>query len=379
MPLLPAPLTTDSSAPDAAALAVAFDAFSQVSRQLEESYGKLAQRLSALLEALPGAVLLLDGDERVQEANAAAAGLLGDALIGTTWPSLRDPEFLPAPGSKGGQDDLMLRDGRRVSLAQKSLQPGPGRVLLLTDITEKRKIEELLARHRRIAAMGEMAAALAHQIRTPLAAGLLYATNARRAGLSAEQRDGLLGKAINCLHDLEHLIGDMLQFARGATLDGNRFTLDDLLDTAEVSLRPILAAGQTLNVTRPSREVMLCGNRETLAGALMNLATNALNAAGGAAQVRIVARTTGIQAEIAVIDNGPGIPDELRGRIFDPFFTSRPEGTGLGLAVARSIAHAHHGEVTLVDGEAGRTTFSLRIPTAAPEAGIRSHDRNAAA
>ena len=116
------------------------------------------------------------------------------------------------------QGDLELRDGRRVNLAQKPLQPGPGRVLLLTDVTEKRKIEDLLARHRRLAAMGEMAAALAHQIRTPLAAALLYATNARRRELAAEQRDALLGKSIGCLHDLERLIGDMLQFARGATL-----------------------------------------------------------------------------------------------------------------------------------------------------------------
>ena len=310
----------------------------------------------------------------MQEANAAASALLGEAVIGASWASLRDRAFSKA---NDGQGDLTLRDGRRVNLAQKSLQPG--RLLLLTDITEKRKIEDLLARHRRLAAMGEMAAALAHQIRTPLAAALLYATNARRSELPAEQRDSLLGKAINCLHDLERLIGDMLQFARGATLAGNRFSLDDLLDSVENSLRPILSAGQTLTVTRPLHEFALSGNRETLAGALLNLATNAINAAGSAAQVKLVARAAGMQAEIAVIDNGPGVPDALRARIFDPFFTSRPDGTGLGLSVARSIARAHHGDVTLVDGSAGHTTFSLRIPAAALEAGQHDQERTAAA
>ncbi len=240
-----------------AALAAAFAQFNETSRQLAQSYrtlereaarlrsalraanrrhaaesqrnADLAQRLSALVEALPGGVLLLDGADQVRAANATAIELLGEPVHGANWRQLRQHAFAAAGGDQG---DLALHDGRRISLAQKPLQPGPGRVLLLTDITDKRRIDDLLSRHRRLAAMGEMAAALAHQIRTPLAAGLLYATNARRAELPAGQRDGLLAKSIGCLHDLERLIADMLQFARGATLAENRFTLNDLLDNA---------------------------------------------------------------------------------------------------------------------------------------------------
>jgi two-component system sensor histidine kinase FlrB len=124
---------------------------------------------------------------------------------------------------------------------------------------------------------------------------------------------------------------------------------------------------------------MLTGNRETLASALINLVTNALNIAGTAARVHVVARDAGLQAEVIVVDDGPGIAPELRERVFDPFFTSRPEGTGLGLSVARSIARAHGGDVTLVDGAAGSTTFALRVPVTTPEPLRRPQHRNVAA
>ena len=397
----PAP---EQAAAMAVTLAAAFARFSETSRELTESYqaleqeaarlrralrtarqqratesrrhAGLARRFSALLEALPGGVLLLDADDSVLEANAAALGMLGEPVLGENWNQLRERTFTASTGDPG---DLQLRNGRRLTLAQKSFQPGPGRVLLLTDITEKRQVEDLLSRHRRLAAMGEMAAALAHQIRTPLAAGLLYATSARRPELPAADRDSLLGKSISCLHDLERLIADMLQFARGATLAENRFALGELLDCVENALRAILLPGQQLSFSRPARDVTLAGNRETLASALLNLATNALNAAGASAQVRIRASARGLQAEITITDNGPGIDSALQERIFEPFFTSRAEGTGLGLSVARSIARAHRGDITLLDPTPGRTTFSLRLPIAAAAARLARPQRNAAA
>lgn len=231
-------------------------------------------------------------------------------------------------------------------------------------IADARKLEGLVERHRRLAALGEMAAALAHQIRTPLAAALLYATNASRPELAPSQRDGLLVKAVACLHDLEHLVGDMLQFARGASLAENRFALNELLDSVETTLRPIVAPGQTLAVVRIESDTALLGNREALAGALLNLATNALTAGGAAAQVAITAAPAGLEVDVRVTDNGPGIEPALVEKIFEPFFTSRPDGTGLGLAVARSVARSHGGELTLADTSAGRTTFALRLPTA---------------
>jgi two-component system sensor histidine kinase FlrB len=387
----------------AAALAQAFAAFSETASQLEDSWqaldresvrlrrelrearrnhaaqsrhhADLVRRLSALLEALPAGVLLVGADGIVQQANSAAALLLGEPVTGVSWSALRERAL--AAGSNGDAD-LCLRDGRRVQLSQKPLEPGSGRALLLTDVTEKRKIEDLLSRHRRLASLGEMAAALAHQIRTPLTAGLLYATNASRRELPQQQRDDLLARSISCLHDLERLISDMLRFARGAAASEQRFALDELLDSVETALGGILQPGQAVQVTRPASGVFLAGNRETLAGALLNLATNALQAAGPSAAVRIIAHASSLQAEISIVDNGPGIDEDLARRIFDPFFTSRPDGTGLGLSVARSIARAHQGEVALLSGTPGATTFVLRLPVAGREPSAGEEQRNVA-
>jgi two-component system sensor histidine kinase FlrB len=377
-------------------LLAAFTAFTQASQTLATSYRALEQevarlrralrsadrqraaeadRLTALLEALPGGVVLLDDAGLITHANAAATRLLGQALTGCAWPTVRARAFATPDGGAGA---LELANGHRVALTQQPLHPGPGRVLLLSDVTEARRIDDLLARHRRLATMGEMAANLAHQIRTPLAAALLYAGNAARTELPAPQRDAQLGKAVGCLQDLERLIADMLQFARGATLAEQRFELVTLIDGLETALRPLLLPGQALEIDPAPADCRLAGNREALASALVNLGSNALHAAGPTAQVRIGCQVRRLQVEIRVSDNGPGVAEALRERIFEPFFTSRADGTGLGLAVARSIARAHQGDVLLVDGRAGQTAFALRLPLAAAAALDDSQDRTAA-
>ena len=319
---------------------------------------ELARRLTALLEALPGGVIMLDDSGVVRAINAAATDLLGDPLQDIEWQSVCHRAF---NGMASEQGDLTLMDGRRISLAHKAMTPEPGRVLLLTDVTENRKFQELLDRHRRLVAMGEMAAALAHQIRTPLSAALLYTSNASRPELTAEHRGNLLDKATSCLTDLEQLISDMLQFARGASFSDSSFSVDELLSAVERSLRPVLRSDQFLEITSPGSHIELNGNCEALVGAVLNLANNGLQSAGENARVSISVCMAGTSVEIRVTDNGPGIEPGQAEKIFDPFYTSRPNGTGLGLAVVKSVAKSHGGDVVLEAAGVPGATFVLRI------------------
>jgi len=326
----------------------------QESRNAEQ-----ARQLSALLEALPGGVIMLDANGVVRAINSAASDFLGDPLQDIEWHLVCHRAF---DGETSEQGDLTLVDGRHISLAQKDMTPEPGRVLLLTDVTENRKFQQLLDRHRRLAAMGEMAAALAHQIRTPLSAALLYTSNASRPELSGECRSDLLNKATNCLTDLEQLISDMLQFSRGASQSESSFSVDELLAAVDRSLRPILRENQTLEIAGPDSQIELNGNREALVGAILNLANNALQSAGDSARVIISVRVAGLDVQIRVADNGPGISPDQAGQIFDPFYTSRPDGTGLGLAVVQSVARSHGGDVILEEAGIPGATFVLQIP-----------------
>lgn len=241
-----------------------------------------------------------------------------------------------------------------------------------------RQLDSVLSRHERLAALGEMAATLAHQIRTPLSSALLYASNAANAALTPVRRDELLGRAIGCLNDLEQLVGDMLGFARGATASNAPVALSDIALAVTNASHALVGPGQQLNVVEPPKNAVVCGSREALVGAVLNLITNALQASGTSASVRFDTLVTGTSAELRVTDNGPGVSPALRQRIFEPFFTTRPEGTGLGLAVVRSVAEAHGGEIR-VDGADGSNPerrgacFVLRLPLAAGIGHLREH------
>ncbi|HQU15089.1 MAG: hypothetical protein B7Z66_05325 [Chromatiales bacterium 21-64-14] len=325
---------------------------------------RLADRLARLLEALPGAVIVLDGSGRVQECNPAARELLETPLVGEPWPELARRTFVPQPGSG---HELRLRDGRQVTVSVRPLAAEPGQILLLQDVTEHRALEEQLSRHQRLSAMGEMAASLAHQIRTPLASALLYASNlARGAALGEAERGRFAERIVARLKHLERMVNDMLQFARGGHFGIEEISVDGLLAAVQQHLEPQLqAAGARLALENATRCACLHGSRDALIGALHNLATNALQATPHQARLRLVVRQESSGYLIFEFsDNGPGIPEEIRERIFEPFFTTRSDGTGLGLAVVHAVVRAHHGDLSVVTTPGQGATFLIRLPMA---------------
>lgn len=229
---------------------------------------------------------------------------------------------------------------------------------------ETQRLREQAERNARLAAMGEMAAGLAHQLRTPLAAALLYAGNLEMPQLSEATRITLARKTVERLKHLERLIQDMLLFARGEALGRETFPLADLLGELTQTFEPLARArGVAFTVVAPPEGVTLTGHRKALAGALINLLENALHAVSGCSSGRITVEvaidTTTIT--FSVSDNGPGMPPEVVARLFEPFFTTRSEGTGLGLAIARGVARAHGGGIDVASQPGCGSTFRLSI------------------
>lgn len=320
---------------------------------------RIASRLERLLALLPGGVLVLDGDDVVRECNAAAREMLGEPLEGESWSAVCARAMQRASVFGG---EVPLAGGRHVSLAQRSLGDEPGRIVLVTDVTEAHLVRELLERHGRLAAMGEMAARLAHQLRTPLATALLYASRLAAPTLPAEQREPLAARTVDRLRQLEQQVADMLAYARGGAGGRVPLSLDAVLEDAAQTLAGRLKAGGRLTLRTRAPGLTVRGNRDALAGAVANLVVNALEAAGAEAEVLVeTSQPAPGVARITVADNGPGVPESLRERIFEPFFTTRPAGTGLGLAVVRSVAHAHGGTVRLEPGAPG-ATFVIELP-----------------
>lgn len=319
---------------------------------------RLANRLQSLLDLLPGGVIVIDGQGVVREANPVAVELLGTPLEGQLWRDVIARSFAPR---RDDGHEISLRDGRRVSIATRSLGVEPGQLVLLTDLTETRRLQEQLARHERLSALGRMVASLAHQIRTPVSSALLYASHLEQGGLSEAQQRRFAGHVKDRLKALEHQVRDMLVFARG------NLPLEDRLAPAELLAALRAAAEVRLNGCAVRWQcdahvgALLC-NRDTLVGALLNLIENALQAATCTPRLKVHCFAREGQLRICVSDNGTGIDAATQARLGEPFFTTRATGTGLGLAVVKSVARAHSGSLHLRSRPGRGTCVTFELP-----------------
>jgi two-component system sensor histidine kinase FlrB len=362
-------------AASAAQLASAFELFNELSTQLSDTYRemeervgelnaelhsvaeqrlrelqekeRLAARLQSLLSLLPAGVMVLDPSGRIGEANPAAQELLGAPLTGQLWRDVIARAFAPQ-GDDG--HEISLRDGRRISIATRSLDGEPGQLLLLTDLTETRALQQNLARHQRLSEMGRMMSSLAHQIRTPLAAAMLYAGHLCDRQLSSDQIKKFSHKIQDRLQHLEQQVRDMLIFVRGDVKLTDTITTADLLESVHEAMEaPLASHAATCTIDNPYGDAGILCNRDVVVGALMNLVNNALQACpvskeNGGAALHIEVMCVGERIGFALIDNGPGFDAAVAARLNEPFYTTKAQGTGLGLAVVRAVAEAHHGE-----------------------------------
>lgn len=314
---------------------------------------RIASRLENLLQLLPGGVIVLNSQGQVTSCNAAAIELLGEPLEGQFWRDIIAQRF--APRSDDGHE-ISLKNGKRVSLATRSLNDEPGQIILLTDQTETRELQQHLSRHQRLSAMGKMVSSLAHQIRTPLSAAMLYTGQLENPQVQAEQVDRYANKIMSRLNNIERQVKDMLVFARGDAVLDETTSISALFEELQIAAEVLMRNGIAWQWQIECPEALLRCNRESLIGAMLNLIENALQAAGPSARLKIGAqRLSEQELRLYVQDNGPGISPELVGQIKEAFFTTRAQGTGLGLSVAQVVAKAHKGQF-FIESKARATT-----------------------
>ncbi|ETF08791.1 sensor histidine kinase [Pseudomonas glycinis] len=372
----------------------AFQLFNQMSSQLTDSYSllearvtelkgelavvsaqrmqelaekeRLANRLQNLLDLLPGGVIVIDGHGLVREANPAAIDLLGSPLEGELWRHVIARCF--APREDDGHE-ISLKNGRRLSISTRSLDAEPGQLVLLNDLTETRHLQDQLARHERLSSLGRMVASLAHQIRTPLSAALLYASHLTEQQLPVETQQRFAGRLKERLHELEHQVRDMLVFARGELPLTDRITPNALMQSLQAAA---LTHVQDLPIRWQcdSHAGELLCNRDTLVGALLNLIENAIQASAGEARLKVHCYTRGNTLRLCVSDSGSGIEPTVLARLGEPFFTTKVTGTGLGLTVVKAVARAHQGELTLRSRVGRGTCAQVSLPLFSAAQGV---------
>ncbi|MDE1463536.1 sensor histidine kinase [Spartinivicinus poritis] len=343
----------------------------QYQREIAEKV-RLSQRLESLLHILPAGVVVIDAQGIVVECNQTAVDLLGEPLLGEVWRNIITRCF--APRDDDGHE-ISLKDGRRVNIATRSLESEPGQIILLNDLTETRRLQQALSHHQRLSALGKMVASLAHQIRTPLSAAMLYAGHLMKGSLPPVQQIKFAEKLMARLSHLDRQVRDMLVFARGELPMANQLSviafftsLQHAVEGVAVFQRAKIEWQCPANKDKPNQEtiyqqaILQC-NQDALVGACLNLMTNAVEAANQqAVWLRVTARVTRSRLLITIKDNGPGMSQAQIKQAKEPFFTTKAQGTGLGIAVVQAVVRAHQGDFHLHSIPDQGTCAQISIP-----------------
>jgi signal transduction histidine kinase len=247
------------------------------------------------------------------------------------------------------------------------VEPGrfDGRVVALDDISAQLILEQRLAEQERLAALGRLAAGLAHEVNTPVTGIASYAQLLRELTPGNDPRAPLASKLEEQAFRVSRIVTNLLELARPSGFERQ------LLDLAELAREELgqmkLEAGRAgvrLDV-EPTSNALANVNRVQFELVMHNLLRNALQATGPGGKVEVRVGSEGDTVWLEVRDTGPGIPDELRDRMFEPFVTTRQGrgGTGLGLAITRDIVVAHGGTIQALPNTQGGTLMRVELPT----------------
>ncbi len=343
------------------------DAGRKLARALAEKE-RLARILDGILETLGAGIALAAEDGTVLAANRAAREL---GVVGQGGRIA--PPFDRFLGSEAdGRLALDAPAGRRHFLVRSRgmILPGDaaGRLLVVEEVTRVVELEEETRRRTRLEALGRMAAEVAHEVRNPLGslellASLLVDDLADDAP-SREMAERILLE----VRRLSGTVSRLLAAVRGRK--ARRAPVDPVRLAREVvaALEPVACAREVdLRLTTEERgpgEARLDG--EGIRRALLNLVGNGLEATPAGGEVRVTVAREADRVVFVVDDSGPGIPPELRERIFEPFFSTRDEGTGLGLAVVEQVTLAHGGLVRVGESPLGGARFRVELPAGEP-------------
>jgi two-component system sensor kinase FixL len=234
---------------------------------------------------------------------------------------------------------------------------------IVHDLTSRVQMEEQLREQAALVRLGEMAAVIAHEVKNPLAAvrGAIQVVGKR---LPAESREAsVMSEVIARIDALNQLVKDLLLFARPPQPRPAPVDVTGLI-TATASLLRSDAAYSQLRIEVEGQAPAVLADAELLKIVFLNLLINSAHAMRGKGLIRVLVTAADSMCHIAVSDTGPGIPAEIRGKLFTPFVTTKARGTGLGLSTVKRLVEAHQGTIEVESPPAGGTTMTVRLPLA---------------
>ncbi len=333
-----------------------------------------------LISSLPVGLIVTDGEGRIVVCNPVAEqiALVHEHEVVGSSPEGVLPVALAAAfddaESRGGtpttrEVSVLNPQGRIQALQLNSLSvldkegQVSGRMVLIQDVSQIKSLQEELRRSERMAALGKMAAGVAHELRNPLSSikglALVLRSRFQHKGSDQETADILVQE----VERLNRSIGELLDYARPQKLIKKKLHPAEMVDKAVSLIRMDAEAVEILITTRVEKNVpVLLADPDKLSQVLLNLFLNAIQSMSQGGRLDIEVAVVGKCVLITVRDNGGGISKEDLPRIFDPYFTTKPEGTGLGLAMSLKIVEEHGGTMTVTSEEGVGATVVVALP-----------------
>ncbi|MEO8678542.1 MAG: PAS domain S-box protein [Vicinamibacterales bacterium] len=346
-----------------------------------------AERLNTIFNTTVDGMVVISERGEIETFNRAAEGLFGyteSEVVGRNVSMLMPAPYhdehdayvkryldtgQPRIIGTGRQVRGLRRDGTEfplhLSVGEMRIDGARKFAGVLHDLSDRARLDEQLREQAAMARLGEMAAVIAHEVKNPLA-GIRGAIQVIGGRMVPEQQDqGMIREIINRIDALDHMMRDLLLFARPPKPKRGLIDMLPMLSGLATLLKED-AALRDIEFEIDGSAPPFLADAEMLRMVLQNLMINGVHAMHGRGRIRIVVNTTEQMCHITVSDAGAGIPPELREKVFLPFFTTKARGTGLGLATAKRFVEAHNGRISIDCPPTGGTTVRVELPSTVP-------------
>jgi PAS domain S-box-containing protein len=373
---------------DLAAIAQAFERFTHTTARMEESYRLLESRiqsldrelqeknreltltteyLNAVLDSMSDGVIAVNERGVVTTLNRAAASILGRASDDVLGRPLEDGFRIdPSTGSGVRLRELRGRNGAKIPVSERAAPIHDaggdrlGTVYVFQDLSELESLREEVRRKDRLAALGQMAATVAHEIRNPLGGIQGFAALLRRDIPPDDPRSRLVERVLAGTKSLDRVVNQLLEYTRPVEL---KVESVDLRAVVAGAIEFLSGVPESISIDNqvPSGSA-LRADPVQLRQVFLNVLLNAVQSLDDGGRIVVSAEFDDRGVTVAVRDSGPGILPENLERVFMPFFTTREKGTGLGLAAAAKIVESHGGDMSAENNPDAGATFYVRLP-----------------
>ena len=351
--------------------------------QLEERLRRSEARWRAVIESAVDGIIVIDDHGRIEAFNPAAERLFGygeHEVLGRNVKMLMPPPYAaehdgylgrylaeghPRVIGVGREVTGLRRDGTtfpfHLTVGEMNLAGDRKFTGILHDLTSRAQLEERLREQEALARLGEMAAVIAHEVKNPLAGvrGAIQMLGRRFPERGAEA--GVVSEILSRLDALDDMMKDMLLFARPPQPRPAPVDVRPLItSTADLLQSDPGLSGVTVSVEGAAPPIL--ADAGLLQIVFLNLLVNGAHAMKGSGSLRVTLSSAGDDCSVVFRDAGPGIPVDIRAKVFTPFFTTKARGTGLGLPTAKRLIEAHHGSIHLECPPGGGTAVTVHLP-----------------